>query len=120
VSELDGIAVPSSRELLDDWLAVLTLLGERDRTPDVAAEVVTRSIGRHTFDIELETRVSRRDLALLAAFSGAIGEMFNRQAKVHWIIEERLIAVLGNATGQTRAQIIQGLALDFSDVDGSG
>jgi len=32
VSESDGIVVPSSRELLDDWLAVLTLIGDPEQT----------------------------------------------------------------------------------------
>jgi hypothetical protein len=118
VSEPDGIAVPSSRELLDDWLAVLTLMGEHGQSAAGAAEAFTRSIGRHSFDIELETRVSRRDQEQLAAFTGAIAEMFSRQATVHWIVEERLMTVLGNATGESRAEIIQQLALDFSDPDG--
>ncbi|MDT7601273.1 MAG: hypothetical protein QOK26_3350, partial [Pseudonocardiales bacterium] len=42
----------------------------------------------------------------------------SRQATVHWIVEERLMTVLGNATGESRAEIIQQLALDFSDPDG--
>jgi hypothetical protein len=37
---------------------------------------------------------------------------------VHWIVEERLMTVLGNVTGESRAEIIQQLALDFSDSDG--
>jgi len=117
VSEPDGIAVPSSRELLDDWLAVLTLMGERDASAGSAAEVFTRSIGRHSFDISLETRVTRRDREQLAAFTAAIGEVYNRQATVHWLVEERLIALLGKATGESRAGIIQQLALWFSDGD---
>jgi hypothetical protein len=35
-------------------------------------------------------------------------------------VEERLISLLGNVTGESRAEVIQGLALDFSDVDGTG
>jgi hypothetical protein len=120
VSEPDGIAVPSSRELLDDWLAVLTLMGERGATASGAAEAFTRSIGRRSFDISLETRVTRRDQQQLAAFTAAIGEMFNRQATVHWLVEERLIAVLGNATGESRAEINQQLALWFSESAGGG
>ncbi|HWN34051.1 MAG TPA: hypothetical protein VNP03_14980 [Pseudonocardia sp.] len=118
MSEADGIAVPSSRELLDDWLAVLTLMGERGQTAGGAAEVFTRSIGRRSFDISLETRVTRRDQQQLAAFTAAIGEMFNRQATVHWLVEERLIAALGMATGESRAEIIQQLALGFSESAG--
>jgi tellurite resistance protein len=110
--------VPSARELLDDWLAVLTLMGERGQTADAAAEVFTRSIGRRGFTISLETRVTRRDQEQLAAFTAAIGETFNRQATVHWLVEERLIEALGRATGESRAEIIQQLALGFSESDG--
>jgi hypothetical protein len=120
VSESDGIVVPSPRELLDDWLAVLTLIGDPEQTPNGQRELLGRAIGRHSFDIELETRVSRRDQEQLAAVTAAIGEMFSRQATVHWIVEERLISLLGNVTGESRAEVIQGLALDFSDVDGTG
>jgi len=119
VSESDGIVVPSSRELLDDWLAVLTLIGDPEQAPNGPRELLGRAIGRHSFDIELETRVSRRDQEQLAAFTAAIGEMFSRQATVHWIVEERLITLLGNVTGESRSEVIQGLALDFSDVDGT-
>ncbi|HEX4247082.1 MAG TPA: hypothetical protein VH008_04390 [Pseudonocardia sp.] len=118
MSEADGIAVPSTRELLDDWLAVLTLMGERDASAIGAAEVFTRSIGRRSFDISLETRVTRRDQQQLAAFTAAIGEMFNRQATAHWLVEERLIAALGNATGESRAEIIQQLALRLTESAG--
>jgi hypothetical protein len=117
VSEPDELAIPSSRELLDDWLAVLTLMGERDASAGSAAEVFTRSIGRHSFDISLETRVTRRDREQLAAFTAAIGEVYNRQATVHWLVEERLIGLLAKATGESRAEIIQQLALWFSDGD---
>src|SRR5882757_161153 len=120
VSESDGIVVPSSRELLDDWLAVLTLIGDPEQTPNGQRDLLGRAIGRHSFDIELETRVSRRDQQQLAAFTAAIGEMFNRQATVHWLVEERLIAVLGKATGESRAEIIQQLALWFSESAGGG
>jgi hypothetical protein len=114
VRQADGIEVPSTRELLDEWFAVLTLLGEREENPDALAGIVTRSIGRRVFDIELETPLSRADRARIDAFTGAIAELFNRQATMHWLVDERLIGLLGNARHESRAKIIQQLALDFA------
>lgn len=73
MGEADGIAVRSARELLDDWLAVLTLLGERDESPHAMAELVGHSIGRHSFDTELQAPLSAADRARLAGFTRAIG-----------------------------------------------
>lgn len=106
--------VPSPRELLDDWLAVLTIIGTESELSDEEAEVMAGAVGGHSLDIDLESTVSHRDNQLLADFTAAIGELFNRQAKVHWLVEERLIDQLSQVTGQSRADIVQWLALDLS------
>jgi hypothetical protein len=111
---VSNLEVPSSRELLDDWLAVLTLIGTQSELSDEEAELMARAIGRHSLDIELESTVSPRDNELLAEFTSAIGELFNRQAKVHWLVEERLIDLLGQATGESRSDIVQRLALELA------
>jgi hypothetical protein len=115
---VSNLQVPSTRELLDDWLAVLTVIGTEGQLSERDAELMTEAVGRHSLDVELESAVSQRDNQLLGEFTSAIGELFNRQAKVHWLVEERLIALLSEATGRTRAEIVQGLALDLSGAAG--
>ena len=109
-----NLEIPSSRELLDDWLAVLTIIGTQNELSEEESELMGKAVGGHSLDIELESAVSPRDNQLLADFTGAIGELFNRQTKVHWLVEERLIDLLGQATGQSRTEIVQRLALDLS------
>lgn len=107
------ITLPTERELLDEWLAVLTVMGEQlaGRTDPAAL----RAIGRRNFSIQLETPVSARDRQALGEFAAAVGELYNRQARAHWTASERLLDMVGQATGEPREVVLRRLAVALTE-----
>ncbi|GAA5156984.1 hypothetical protein GCM10023321_34290 [Pseudonocardia eucalypti] len=108
-----SITLPTERELLDEWLAVLTVMGEQ--LAGRADRPVVNAIGRRNFSVQLETAVSARDRQALGEFTAAVGELYNRQSRAHWTVSEQLLGMVRNATGETREAVLRRLAVELSE-----
>lgn len=108
--------IPSSRELLDKWLTALTILGEYDKTPQERLDLIREINQPGTIQVGLETPLSSQDKQNLADAIDSFSTLRGRQTGIHLVIQEVLIKWLGEATGQTRSEIIQQLALKMTDI----
>jgi hypothetical protein len=104
---------PSPRELVNDWLVALTLMGEDGKTPqqlmDQIAEVT--QVGRDQPVVVITTPLPRRDVEAIEAAQQWYASARSRQAGVHVLVENLLIGWLTEATGHSRSEILQRLAL---------
>ncbi|WP_026212573.1 hypothetical protein [Longispora albida] len=103
--------MPSSRELVQEWIAALTILGDSSLTPRERTDLVAQVIPPPTLEVRISTPLPSEDMtAIQDAFSQA-GWLHSRKTGVHLLVENQLIAWLSGETGETREQILQRLAL---------
>ena len=108
--------IPSSRELVDKWLAALTIMGEYQKTPKERLELIREVNQPGAIKVNLETPLSQRDQQVLADAIDEFSTLRSRQTGAHLLIEEILMKWLGEATGHSRSHIVQQLALKINEV----
>lgn len=103
----------TQRELLDDWLRSLTILGDGkslEETFDLIAQV--NQPGTHR--VRIHTPLPAEDAQALEETLAWYQAVRDRQAKINLGIEGLLIRWLSEATGQTWSQIVQRMAVTFN------
>lgn len=124
----DGVpaGAPGWRQLFDDWIRALTILSEPSREPgdvpkhleqlkeQIAMVAAVNQPGK--ISITLRGPVTEHDQQVLAEGLAAMNTIRSRQAWINQVIESQLIAWLAEATGHTRADIIQRLAIELGSV----
>ncbi|MEU4807419.1 hypothetical protein [Actinosynnema sp. NPDC023587] len=112
-SELARLPQQTSREVAQDWLRGLTLLGEGGRTLQETLDLITEVNQVRAHVLALEGPLSARDSAVLLAGLEWTARARSRQAGVNLLVEGLLIEWLCQATGRTRTHVVQQLALEI-------
>lgn len=103
------------RELMNDWLRSLTIVGEGTSIEDTLALIATvNQVGTHT--VPIRTPLPPDDAHALESVLAWNNEIRSRQAGVNLLVEQFLIRWLAEATGQTWNQIVQRLALTIEEL----
>ncbi|MBO0879040.1 MAG: hypothetical protein J2P17_01375, partial [Mycobacterium sp.] len=98
------------RELMNEWLRTLTIIGEGKNIDDTIAMIASvNRTGTHA--VPIRTPLAPDDARTLESVLAWNSEIRSRQIGVNLLVENLLIHWLAEATGQKRSAIIQRLAL---------
>ncbi|GIG61509.1 hypothetical protein Lfu02_58810 [Longispora fulva] len=104
---------PTGRDLLEQWLRALTILGDSSLTPQERLDLITEVNPPEQLDLRISTPLPQVDVeAIQNAFARA-ASLHSRKTSVHILVENQLIAWLGEATDSSREQVLQRLALSL-------
>lgn len=108
----------TQREIVDEWLRGLTILAGNDGGCDpqeLMAEIAAvNEVER--IEVRLGTPLLPGDAQALAESQQVVSRLRGREATVHSMITLILIGWLAEATGTTRSQVLQRLALAIDDL----
>lgn len=99
------------RDLMDQWLRALTILGETDKSPQARLDLIRDVNKPGRTDVTITTPLQPEEQRALTEAFAALNDLRSRQTGMHLMVEETLTGWLAEATGQTRAEIVQKLAL---------
>jgi len=103
------------RKLIDDWIRVLTLVGE-GRSPAETTALIEKVNQPGTHVVEIRTPLPAADTQAIEQSQAWLEEIRSRQAGVHVLVEQFLITWLTEATGQSWSEVVQRLAREIDTV----
>lgn len=110
-----ALPVIDPRELMNEWLRSLTIIGEGRSIDDTLALI--SSVNRTgTHAVAIRTPLPPDDARALESVLAWNNETRSRQAGVNLLVEQLLIRWLTEATGQTWGQVVQRLALTIEEL----
>jgi hypothetical protein len=106
------IDAKTGRDLVNEWVRALTIVSHsRGRHPrELLAEIAAIN-QPETIQVRLVTPLLPGEKWMLDETQRAISQLRSRETTLHMAITSMLIGWLADATGQTRGQVVQRLAL---------
>ncbi|WP_086828788.1 hypothetical protein [Allokutzneria sp. NRRL B-24872] len=116
---VDMAPVPTERELLEDWMRVLTLLGEA-RPVEEIFELIARA-NRHdepTGSIRVVPPCTHEDLMRVIFALRWSQHTRTAEANAHMVVDLMLIDRVSRATGETHSEVVRELAAEVAAMTG--
>ncbi|UKD50825.1 hypothetical protein L3Q65_00585 (plasmid) [Amycolatopsis sp. FU40] len=107
------LPVIDPREMVNDWIRALAVLGER-RGPDETLALIERVNRPGKLSVTIRTPLLPEDVRAIEESQAWQNEIRSRQAGVNILVDQYLIRWLTEATGQSWAEIVQRLAREIA------
>jgi hypothetical protein len=105
----------TQREIVDEWLRAMTVLAHGSGRPvkELFAEIAAVNDIGTAEKVSLVTPLMPGEARDLEETELALGRLCSRETMVHAVVTQILIGWCATATGQTRGEVLQRLALEL-------
>jgi hypothetical protein len=99
--------------LAEDWMRALTIVvhSEPGTTPEQLIQSIAQANQPASVRVEISTPLPQHDIEVLEEARAWNAEVRSSQAKVNTLVDVLLIGWLAEASGQSRSEVVQRLAL---------